>query len=178
MNQANLEMQKRNGEYVVLNGQKDSEKFKEELKDGEIFLLKYLKGKEWDSHLQMRYYRAILKVFVPNHFNTPQEAHKHFATTYLERADIIDLNDPEKDKKIHNIMNLVSQSIKPIFEEKIIYSGSQIKTIRIKITWVKSTACLLKREMTEFINNVIVEGSNLDLYIMDGKEWKAKHGYE
>lgn len=176
MNIAKQEMQLRikdgKHEYLIIEGKKDAELFKSELKDGEKFYLTYEKGERFDIWQQMKYYRSILNCFIPNHFNSTKDVHEYFVKKYLENTDVIDMDDIDKNLKLSKIIKNFSQSVKPIFNERIVYVGNKIEKVRLQITWYKSTASLTTKQFTNFIENIIREGSNLGIIILSSEEYK------
>lgn len=180
MNTAEIEYQAKliNGklEFIEIDGKENVKQFKKELQDGEKFTVKYLKGEKLDIAKTMRYYRSgVLGSFVPENFQTTDEAHEFFANKFLSRIDLINILDPEKDKRLHYVMKNSSQSIKSRFTEKLIYKGSQLEEIRLQINWVKSTSMLTLKQFCDYIMNIIAYGAEQGIDVLDSKLFKEQN---
>ena len=136
-----------------------------------------MKGVKFDTFQTMKYYRSgVLGSFVPENFNHPEEAHEYFVKKFLKQVDVIDILDPDKDKLLARIMNNSSEAVRPTFQEKLIYHGSKLSGVRLKITWYKSTASLTQKQFNQYINDVIVFGeTELGIEVQDSKEWKKNN---
>ena len=175
VNKAECSYRRIGDEDLILTSNNKIKQFLDELKEGEEYVVRYEKASSYDTWRMQKYYRGgVLPSFVPAYFKTANDAHEYFAKKFLGRTDIVDMSDPDKDKKIHRIMNDVSQSIRPTMKEIIVYSEEKIKTVRLRIDWVKSTAALTTRAFTNYIKEIIREGAEHGIEILDGKEWLRK----
>jgi hypothetical protein len=96
-------------------------------------------------------YWAMLGYFVPDHFNSTDEAHEHFTEKYLSKLDIFDINEDSFDEILSNIKK---------YARKI----KSIKTnSNIEIQWIRSTSTISKKEFTELMGHVEREGSELGI---------------
>ena len=104
-------------------------------------------GEQRTTEMNKRYWK-ILSYFIPDHFDSVEQAHEHFTTELLRRDEIINLNEDDLTKSLKEIYKKAKKviSIIPINDN-------------VEILWIKSTASLNKAEFTNYVDAVIRTGA-------------------
>jgi hypothetical protein len=109
----------RNNQFCFTNEQlEEIDKFKQEHDNTEVeFELTPIK--ELRTSQAFGYYRGVvLPAFVPDHFDTPQEAHLYFSNLYLQQLTVIDLTEEDITKHMQDIITNASRSRNSIKVQK------------------------------------------------------------
>lgn len=96
-------------------------------------------------------YWAILNEFVPDHFNTADEAHDFFTKKYLLRNSLINSTEESLNEILYQIKK----------EARKILSFNKTMGDNIEIIWIKSTASLSKKDFSDYLEKVMYEGTLL-----------------
>ncbi len=97
-----------------------------------------------------RHYWADLGYFVPDNFNSTDEAHEHFTQQFLSRESVFDYSD-----MAHELEKIMKKA-RRILSTRIIED-------KVEVKWVRSTASLTQKQFIEYRNNVEREGSKLGI---------------
>ena len=115
-------------------------------------------GQETRRSKANRHYWACLKVFCPQHFQTPQKVHEHYTKEHLQQNDVFEYLDN------------FQETLNTALNEIILLASTTRKTIEINISkssfgirWVKSTTVLNKKDFYEYVQQVLLAGQELGL---------------
>jgi len=158
-----------NGEIEIIE---DNRKlFLSRLKEGDVFYLVYKKEKDARTLLQNAYlFGGVYPCFVPDNFDSVQDAHKHFGDQYLSKEIVIDSKDHDALSKIKN-----ESREKEGFKITIMprYRKDKIIKIELRVDWVKSTSNLSKKEFNNYIDFITIKASEMGIRIMSPEEFNA-----
>lgn len=106
---------------------------------------------------------AVYPAFCPEHFDEPQDAHKHFSKQFLLQEDIVDIEEESLQIFTEKLLKQSSQTHKPKFVKK----GDAVT-----IFWVRSTASLTKKQFMEYVNKVVDFGATLGIQFLPIEQTK------
>lgn len=145
-------------EYIQLSDEKTKE-FENDLQDGDEFVRILQKGQKLKTLKQYRYlHGGVLKPFVPNNFDSIDDAKDYFCYKHLTRTDLF---APEDIEDMTKALNMARR----------IHSIERLDNDVLAIKWTKSTKFLSTKGLTEFIDLVVIEAAELDIIIQTPKEY-------
>jgi len=156
-------------EYGIEVLENNKQKFIDSLEIGEEFITDYIKGSKAKTYLQVRYlFGGVYKAFTPTAYDNVLDAHKELAELFLKHTDVIDLDDLDRTIEIFS----KCRTSKPIIsEEKVYVWRSGVPAIKKKITWIQSVASLTRKELNNYIEQIIRKATEYDINILDAKEY-------
>ena len=158
-----------NGEIEIIE---DNRKlFLSKLKEGDVFYIQYFKEKAARTLLQNAYlFGGVYPCFVPDNFDSVQDAHKYFGSEYLSRTELVDADNGER------LFDIIRQCRnKDGYESKRInrYRDKIIIKVEFRIDWVKSTSVLNKKEFNNYIDFITIKASEMGIRIMSPEDFNA-----
>lgn len=119
--------------------------------ENSIINFEIITDKKYRTIQHNRYLWGIVyKAFVPDNFDTAEDAHQYFRMQFLRRMDVIDI----KDDGFLNYINEIKGKASKILD----FARDETK---VKIAWIRSTTDLSPTELNDYINKItLVAGEN------------------
>lgn len=127
----------------------DWDKFKDSLKDGQMFEIAVISDKEFRSTMHNRYlWGYTYRPFTPHVFQTVNDAHEYFTGLFLSHTEVIDFTK-------ENFITLIND-----IQGKARKINDYIKKgDKVEFTWIQSSTSLNPKEMAEYIKNIQLIGN-------------------
>ena len=157
MNEAISKYQKREDDFIILDN-RNRKKFLDELQDGEIYVEILQKKSKLRTYLQNRYlWGGVYSEFVPDHFQTVNDAHEHFTYEYLRTTGLYTEDDTVAMQKE---LSTARKIIKSIMKDNI-----------LAVEYIPSTTSLSTKKFNNYIEMIKVKAAELGLHIKEPEEF-------
>lgn len=125
------------------------DKFKDSLKDGQMFEIALISDKELRTLMHNRFlWGYVYRPFTPHIFQTVKDTHEYFTRKYLSRSELLDFTK-----------NAFIEVINDIKDKARLILPYEKKGDRVSFTWIHSTKMLSPKELSEYIKQVQLEGN-------------------